>query len=159
MCFAACKTKLSLGNHHIVITPYSGVNGDGVVGATFERDFLVYDGIVPSPTPTPTLSPSVGKYFDRVVIIVFENENESNVIVDPYFKSLANSGTFLSNFAATSHPSYPNYLAMIGGSTFGITNDTQVTINATSVVDLLEAKGLTWKSYGGGLSRKLLLRR
>ncbi len=46
------------------------------------------------------------------------------------------------------HPSLPNYLALIGGDTFGITDDCiDCFINAESLPDQIEASGRTWKSY------------
>jgi acid phosphatase len=42
-------------------------------------------------------------------------------MADPYFGSLAkkHKGNLLSDYYAITHPSEPNYIAMIGGSTFG----------------------------------------
>jgi hypothetical protein len=42
----------------------------------------------------------------------------------------------------------PNYLALIGGDTFGIrTNCIDCYVNAPSLPDLIEASGRTWKTY------------
>ena len=41
----------------------------------------------------------------------------------PYLNSLAASGGLATDYSGVSHPSLPNYLAMIGGSTFGIGSD------------------------------------
>jgi acid phosphatase len=47
-----------------------------------------------------------------------------------------------------SHPSLPNYLALTGGSTFGVTTDcTDCFVTATSIADRITASGRTWKSY------------
>ncbi|KAJ3291886.1 hypothetical protein HDU76_007219 [Blyttiomyces sp. JEL0837] len=46
-----------------------------------------------------------------------------------------------------SHPSQPNYVAMIAGDTLGVTGDGNVNLAGNSIVDLLEAKGFTWKTY------------
>lgn len=58
-------------------------------------------------------------------------------------------GIFLDNVNAITHPSEPNYVAAAGGDTFGITNDDYYNIpaNISSIFDLLENKGLTWKAY------------
>jgi phospholipase C len=64
-----------------------------------------------------------------------------------YFQNLATKGTLFSSFYAITHPSYPNYLSMVAGSTFGISSNTQVNLQQKSIADLLEAKGLSWKSY------------
>ena len=43
----------------------------------------------------------------------------------------------------------PNYVALIGGSTFGITSDcTGCHVGARNLVDQLEVAGISWKAYG-----------
>jgi len=91
-----------------------------------------------------------GLLFDRVIIIVLENTDYEDAIRDPYLKSLASQGTLFSNLHGNFHPSYANYLAMVGGDFFGTVFDQQKTINAPTVADLLEAKKLTWKNYAEG---------
>jgi phospholipase C len=62
-------------------------------------------------------------------------------------KELADKGANLSNFFAITHPSYPNYLALTAGSTFGINTDGQSDLDKTNIVDLLETAGISWKVY------------
>ncbi|KAJ3104520.1 hypothetical protein HDU97_009133 [Phlyctochytrium planicorne] len=89
-----------------------------------------------------------GKYFDKVVTIILENEDASAVFQDPYFgTTLAQKGYLLTNMNGVAHPSEPNYVAMIGGSTFNIADDGKYDLSNTNLVDLLEAKGVSWKSY------------
>ncbi|CAG8826266.1 18339_t:CDS:2, partial [Racocetra persica] len=57
------------------------------------------------------------------------------------------NGLLLNNFFAVAHPSQPNYVAEIYGSTAGITDDSNHNISGTNIVDLLEAKGVSWKAY------------
>ena len=47
------------------------------------------------------------------------------------------------------HPSEPNYISTVGGEYFGMENDalTQVPANISTVVDLLEDKGISWAEY------------
>ncbi|HEY9152580.1 MAG TPA: alkaline phosphatase family protein, partial [Anaerolineales bacterium] len=66
----------------------------------------------------------------------------------PYFNQLADSYTLLTQYYAVTHPSLPNYLALIGGDTFGITFDcTACPVDKKSLPDLIEASGRTWKTY------------
>ncbi|KAI9259579.1 phosphoesterase family-domain-containing protein [Phascolomyces articulosus] len=90
-----------------------------------------------------------GKYFDRVVIIVFENKDYETAMDDDYFKSLPNrhNGVLLTNYRGTSHPSQPNYIAMISGSTDGTEEDDESNIDRKTIVDLLEKKNISWKTY------------
>ncbi|MGH9679880.1 MAG: alkaline phosphatase family protein [Candidatus Acidiferrales bacterium] len=60
------------------------------------------------------------KHFDRVLVVVLENQSYVSTMKDPYFQQLAEQGTNFTDFHAVAHPSYPNYLAMVAGSTYGI---------------------------------------
>ena len=67
----------------------------------------------------------------------------------PQFQAVAAQGITLTNYDAITHPSEPNYIAAVAGSNLGIIDDDYYDIpaNETSIFDLLENKGLTWKSY------------
>ena len=91
--------------------------------------------------------------FSHIAIIIFENKEFGTVIGNPkmpYFNLYANTFTLLTQYYAVTHPSLPNYLALIGGDTFGITDNcefTECSIEAPSLPDLIEASGRTWKTY------------
>jgi hypothetical protein len=90
-----------------------------------------------------------------VAVIVLENK-ESSVIAGntkaPYVNKLATDYARALNWYGIRHPSLPNYLAMIGGSTFGVTqNCTDCVQTARSLPDQLDDRGLSWKSYQEGL--------
>jgi len=103
-----------------------------------------------SPTAAPTST-----IYGHVVLIVLENHSFETVIGNseaPYLNSLANRWSLATGYSGVSHPSLPNYLAMIGGSTFGITSDcTDCFVSAPSLPDRLEAAGKTWKGYMEGM--------
>jgi len=62
--------------------------------------------------------------------------------------ALSAGGALLTSYYAVGHPSLPNYLALIGGDTFGIRSDcTSCHLRATSLVDQLERAGISWKAY------------
>ncbi len=117
---------------------------------------------IPSLAPSPTLPASpmmsitstptpVVPNFEHIIIVVFENKEFGTVMGSakmPYFNKLAQSYTLLNQYYAVTHPSLPNYLAMIGGDTFRITFDcTSCNVNNQSLPDLIEASGRTWKTY------------
>jgi len=85
--------------------------------------------------------------FSNMLLIILENTDYSSAIADPNLRSFASSGVLFSNWDAVGHPSQPNYIALTSGSAHGITSDTSTTIDVKNIIDLLEAKGLTWKSY------------
>ena len=100
--------------------------------------------------PSATIKAPVPR-FSHIAVIVFENKEFSSVIGNkkmPNFNHLAQEFTLLTQHYAIRHPSLPNYIAMIGGDTFGIDHTcVDCFINATSLPDLIETAGLTWKTY------------
>ncbi|KIM39457.1 hypothetical protein M413DRAFT_446962 [Hebeloma cylindrosporum] len=100
----------------------------------------------PSANANATLS-SRATTFSNMLLIILENTNFAPAYADPNLKSFANSGIIYNNWLAYGHPSQPNYIAMTSGSANGVTTDASVTIDVQNIADLLEAKGLTWKSY------------
>ncbi|HEY2260464.1 MAG TPA: alkaline phosphatase family protein [Solirubrobacteraceae bacterium] len=93
----------------------------------------------------------------HVAVIVMENEEYGDVIGSastPYINGLARRYALATRMYATAHPSLPNYLALTGGSTFGITSDcTDCSVAGSSIVDQLAARRLTWKAYMEDLPR------
>src|ERR1700680_2087907 len=91
--------------------------------------------------------------FDHIFVIVDENKAYSDIVASPqapYINGLAGQNGRATQYSAISHPSLPNYLALTGGDTFGITSDCPVTtcpVNAPNIADRIEAAGKTWKAY------------
>ncbi|KAJ3301022.1 hypothetical protein HDV03_001475 [Kappamyces sp. JEL0829] len=86
--------------------------------------------------------------FDRVFTIVLENRNYDNAMKQSYFQSLASRGRLMTNYHGVTHPSQPNYIAMISGSTKGVSGDGDVSItDRKTIVDLLDAAGKSWTTY------------
>ncbi len=88
-----------------------------------------------------------GPRFTRVMTIVLENADYEDALKQPFLASLARRGALLTRFYAEAHPSQPNYIALVSGSTHGVGDDQDLTIDVRHVGDLLEAKGLQWKVY------------
>jgi acid phosphatase len=89
--------------------------------------------------------------FKHIFVIVMENKDYARVIGSdqaPYMSALAQRYGVATNYYGIRHPSLPNYLAMTGGDTFGITSDcTDCFVNQPNLVDQLEAGGKSWKAY------------
>jgi acid phosphatase len=94
-----------------------------------------------------------GVVFDRFVSIWLENTNFAPAVADPNLAELIKQGILLDNYFSTTHPSEPNYVAVAGGDNFGMDNDnlTMIPANVSTIVDLLESKGITWAEYQEGL--------
>jgi hypothetical protein len=106
--------------------------------------------------PSPRASSGSGPSGGPTKVLTFVEENSSFTQMHdqmPYLDSLARQYAYASDFHAITHPSEPNYLAMAGGSTFGVTDDGPPSVNgakvadASSVFDQAIARGLTAKLY------------
>lgn len=88
---------------------------------------------------------------DSVLIILFENNSLAPVLAKPYFFELAKAGTLLTNYHGITQPSQVNYWALSGGSIFldvaNPSTDDNVDLPKSSLFDLLDAKGVSWKVY------------
>ncbi|RUP31338.1 phosphoesterase [Jimgerdemannia flammicorona] len=95
-----------------------------------------------------------GKNFDRFVVIVLENTDYDDALKQPYLGSLGNrdNAVLLTEYSAVTHPSQPNYIAMIKGNTHGVFFDFDSTLSDRTIVDLLEDKHISWKSYAENYS-------
>ena len=106
--------------------------------------------VSPAPSLTPTPTPLVPA-FEHIVMVLFENKEFGSVVGNsamPYYNQLAQENTLLTQYYAIRHPSLPNYIALIGGDTFGIHSDcNDCFVNAPSLPDLIEASGRSWKTY------------
>ncbi|THV53270.1 hypothetical protein BGAL_0055g00290 [Botrytis galanthina] len=94
-----------------------------------------------------------GAAFDRFFTIWLENQDDSKVEANANILNLTAQGILLENYYGLTHPSQPNYIASVGGDFFGLNHDEFVRIphNVTTVVDLFEDAGITWKGYFEGM--------
>jgi hypothetical protein len=108
-----------------------------------------------APSPRPTSLPSAEQVraarSSHVVVIVLENREYDRIVGSakaPYLNELIRTSGLATRFYGTQHPSLPNYIALTGGSTFGIKGDCKhCHIEATNLVDQLEGRGVSWKAY------------
>ncbi len=109
-------------------------------------------------TTTPQTGMATGAYFDHTVIIIMEDHGIQDVCAQnpppclgsngaPYMASLANNYAIGSQYLGVNHFSQANYLALLGGDTFGCGNNGCPPVTNPNLVDRLEAAGLTWKGY------------
>lgn len=105
-----------------------------------------------SRTVTNPASRSVAGQPSRIVLIVLENKEYNEIIgrpAAPYLNSLARQSAVAANYHSITHPSLPNYLALTGGSTFGLSGSDCLTCSVShrNLIDELEAAGISWKAY------------
>ncbi len=110
--------------------------------------------------------------YAHILVIMEENKDYGEVIGSPdapTITALARTYGNASHFYAETHPSEPNYVALLGGSTFGIRDDDAYfcrprdvrpacphaqrpgyvdhTVDAPSIASQLRGVGDTWKAY------------
>jgi hypothetical protein len=93
--------------------------------------------------------------YEHIFLIVDENKSYERIMNGrdaPTIAALAKAYGIATNFYAETHPSEPNYVAIVGGATFGIADDAPFTapghtIDAPNLSTQLEAAHLTWKGY------------
>ena len=108
-------------------------------------------------TTVPPESTAGIPHFSHIFEIVLENKPYESIVDNqsaPYLNSLAQQYGLATKYYAIGHPSLPNYLALIGGSTFGVTSDcTKCFVDAPNLVDQLESAGKSWRAYMEGMPR------
>ena len=89
-------------------------------------------------------------------MFVEENHSLSQMAAGmPYTFSLAQRYGYATNYTAIRHPSLPNYIAIAGGQTYGITDDNPPSshpLNGLSVFGQAIAAGKTAKVYADGMT-------
>ena len=102
---------------------------------------------VPAPSSSlasPPVRPS------HVVVVVMENKDQGDVLGNrgaPYFNSLARRYAALANYRGVAHPSLPNYLALVSGSTHGIRSDcTDCRVSGRNLADTIEGSCRSMKN-------------
>lgn len=85
--------------------------------------------------------------FSKFFIIVFENHGYDQVVGHSGWKKIIDTGMLLTNYKGVAHPSQPNYVATLGADTLGCSSDSDFSTSKEGLVDTLNAKGVTWKTY------------
>ncbi|TNC94669.1 MAG: phosphoesterase [Gallionellaceae bacterium] len=92
---------------------------------------------------------------DHIVIVVEENRGYSKIIANPdapYINALAQRGVLFTQSYGVTHPSQPNYLALLSGTTRGISsNACPLELKGENLGGALIEKGLSFVSYSESL--------
>jgi phosphatidylinositol-3-phosphatase len=124
-----------------------------------------------TPTPTTTTSTSTTSVSStatqppptvhKVMVIIEENHSQTEAISSmPHLASWAASFGKATAFTAVTHPSLPNYLAIAGGSTFGVADDSSPSshpISGDSVFDQTVSRGLRARTYAEGMTSNCMV--
>ncbi len=129
-------------------------------------------GAAPSPAQTTTPRDADVPHYDHIFVLLEENKGTSTIIGSanaPQITNLAKAYGSATQMFAETHPSEPNYVAMLGGDTFGIKDDdgwfctpgstrTGCThasepdyvahlVDGPNLASQLHDKGLAWRAY------------
>ncbi len=95
--------------------------------------------------------------FDRILIIMFENEYRHYVMENSYMRGLAARGIDMANYFGVMHPSTTNYVASVAGELCNVSADPNPmpgaepfqSLGQSTIVDLIEhsVSGLQWGAY------------
>ena len=102
-------------------------------------------------TPLPVARNAVPPFdaagAQRVVLVVLENGDPELASRQPFMKYLAQTGMVLTSYYAVAHPSQPNYVAMISGSTADAMTDGNIRLpkSRKHLGNIL--RGGTWRVY------------
>src|SRR3954452_344501 len=75
----------------------------------------------------------------------------------PYENALARRCGLSTDYHGVTHPSLPNYLASVGGSTFGVHDDASPAahpVAGDSIFGQLTRRGLSWRAYQESMRRR-----
>ncbi len=122
--------------------------------------------------PAAAQAPSAMPRYDHVFVLIEENQGLADVMGKPFTPNitrLARQYGLATHYFAIVHPSEGNYVAMLGGDTFGIHDDDAYfctpgnqasvckrsmaadyvdhTVRQPNLSDQLTAHGLSWKAY------------
>jgi len=141
MARSICKPAAFRGGQWLMLLAVLTV----LVGCSATRTALE----MPRPLSAPPPSPAE-PLFERVLIVVLENQDFEDAIRQSYLASLVPKGFLLREFHGLYHPSYPNYLAMISGRERSTRGDKQADLADTTIGDRLKAAGRSWRNYAQG---------
>jgi phospholipase C len=142
----------------------------------FLRYVLLLTVLAAMVAATPSTRDLTMPRYDHIFVIMEENKDYGQIIGSkdaPTIGSLAKTYGVATQFFAETHPSEPNYVALVGGSTYGIRDDDAFychaddtrkfcrnakkpgypnhTISGPSLASQLQSAGLTWKNYNESL--------
>ena len=105
------------------------------------------------PTTGPSLPATQGPpALPHVFVIVMENRSYAQAMTMPYVSALAAQYAVATNYHAITHPSLPNYLALTGGSTFGIRDDGYHRLAPGGLGAQLTERRIAWRAYMEGMT-------
>jgi len=146
LCAALGMAVVGCGSPHAAVPPMLPGASRGTSTTTAADEIPSAKTVAAATSVAPARSAP-----DKALVIIEENRTEGAALAGmPYLASLAASFGQTSDYQAVAHPSLPNYLALIGGSTFDVADDQPPAdhpISGVSVLDRAIAASTTAKAY------------
>ena len=112
-------------------------------------------------TAAPTAATAAPARVTKVLVIVVENHSLAQMKAGmPYAYSQARTYGYASRWTAITHPSLPNYLAMVSGRTHGVADNDPPSAHPLpgwTVFGQARARGKTAKTYAEGMTSRCQL--
>jgi len=89
-------------------------------------------------------------WFEHAYLIVLENHGSASIVGNPqapYLNGLIASYGLATDYTAVAHPSQPDYLALVSGSTWDVQDDASHDLSGQTLFDQIEQHGRTWHVY------------
>jgi hypothetical protein len=122
-----------------------------VLRAVLLAGALAVSGCAPAAATPSAARVSPVAHPPHILLIVEENRDYGAVIGNPdapYINGLATSAGLARQMFAQAHPSLPDYLELLSGSTGGIRDDgTDHVLAGPTFVDQLAGAGIGWRAY------------
>ena len=88
----------------------------------------------------------------HLFVVVMENLGAPGALAVPQIAVLAHRYQWTTSWYASAHPSLPNYLALVSGSTWGVTSDcTSCIQSGPNLATQLDAAHVSWGAYFGAM--------
>lgn len=98
----------------------------------------------PLPFPRNPVPPLKDPGIEHVLILILENGNPEQAAAARFMQLLAREGMVFNRFYGVAHPSQPNYIALISGSTEHALTNRPITLDRAHIGQTL---GERWKVY------------
>jgi len=115
----------------------------------------------------PATEAAPARRLDHVFVLVLENRGFDDAILNgptPFLRELSETAGLATRYFGVAHPSLPNYLALVGGDTFGVRDNRPSCfssdlapgaecnrVEGESLAEQLTAAGLTYALYAESL--------
>jgi hypothetical protein len=122
----------------------------GSIGSPSASPATPASAIPASASPSGSGAASAIPPFAHVYLLMMENKEYGKVVGNPsapFLSDLIARSALATNDHAITHPSQPNYVALVAGSTLGVRDDGKHDLDAPNLFDQIEAAGRSWAVF------------